>query len=627
MGPRRVLLLAVIGVSHAAVAQSPKVEATPVPIPRSIDELRAEIQKVVDSTKVPGVGFAVFTKDSLLYAGGVGWADVSAQKAIHADTHFRTGSISKSFVAAALLMLQRSGRVDLNAPLKQVAPEIAFENRWEATDPVRVVHLLEHTTGFDDMHFRAIYNTREAPDLPLRDVLAHTRNSLTTRWRPGERFSYSNPGYGIAGYVIEKASGIPYDRFIRDSILAPLGMVTSAFTLSDSTRQLMAQGYHAMTDPPVGFPGIYLRPAGDLHASPRELARFVQMLLRRGDAGNGRRLLDSATIERMERVGSTLAAERGLHVGYGLGNYATLDLPVLMHGHDGGIDGFASSYKYSAEAGVGVIALVNADVSGAAVEDVQRLLVLYALGDSTRRAPATARVPAATLARYAGYYADVAPRNQLFAPINTLFGGAYVIARSDSLFARALGDTLIRLVPLDDSTFRRPNEVGPSAGFFHDRDGRMVLTGTLYMQRTSPWERRLTLAGLIIALGLIASAGLAALVWVPRAVFGKARNVAANRLRTTTLFAALAFPILAVLTATADWQTLGDVTGLTLAIFVFSVLVPVLAAISLRAALRAEQGVVGKVVKVHSVLVALALCGVALWLIMNGFAGLRTWAY
>jgi len=626
MRPRYALLLTVVGVTRGGWAQTPPVEKTPLPIPRSIGELRAAIQKVVDSTKVPGVGFAVFTRDSLLYAGGVGWADVSAKRLIDADTHFRTGSISKSFVAAALLMLQRSGHLDLNAPVRQIIPEIEFENRWEETAPVRVVHLLEHTTGFDDMHFRTMYYPPDAQVLPLRDVLARARNSLTTRWRPGERFSYSNPGYGIAGYVIEKVSGVAYDRFIKDSILAPLGMHASAFTIADSARRLMAQGYNRFSEPPVGFPRIYLGPAGDLHSSPRELARFVQMLMRRGDAGGGRMMLDSASVDRMERAASTLAAARGFHVGYGLGNYATLDLPVLMHGHDGGIDGFASSYKYSAEANVGVIALVNS-ASGAAVEEVQRLLVLYALGDSTRRAPPAATVPAATLATYAGYYADVAPRNQLFAPLNALFGGVYVVHRGDSLFARGLGDTLIHLVAVDDSTFRRSHEVGPSAGFYHDANGDLVMTGTLYMQRTSPWPRRLTFAGLVVAVVLAGSAWLAALVWIPLALFGKRRNRAAIRLRALTLASTLAFPVMVYLVATAYWPSLGAFSDRTIAIFVLSLLGPLLAFASLHAAVRADTSVVGRAVKVHSVLVACALCGIAAWLIVNGFAGLRTWAY
>jgi len=298
-----------------------------------------------------------------------------------------------------------------------------------------------------------------------------------------------------------------------------------------------------------------------------------------------------------------------------------------MHGHDGGIDGFISSYRYSTSANVGVIALVNSDQSGAALENVQRLLVLYALGDSTRRTPAEVKVSPATLARYAGYYRDMAPRNELFALLNRLFGGTTVSVRGDSLFTKGLSDSAIRLVAVDDSTFRRPNDAGPTVGFYHDHDGGLVMTGTTYLRRANPWPSRLLLAGLIAALVLGASAVLAALYWGIRAVFGKTRNVPANKLRATVLVAALSVPALVALVMTADFQYLGIVTPRTIGIFVFSLLVPLLALFALGSAWRAPRATVGTAVKVHSMLVALAVVGVALLLIVNGLAGLRTWAY
>ncbi len=478
------------------------------------------------------------------------------------------------------------------------------------------------------MHFKAMYNVREAPDLPLRDVLARTANSLHTRWRPGERFSYSNPGYGIAGYVIEKVSGIPYDRFIKDSILTPLGMTTSAFSIAESAKPLMAQGYHAITKPPVGYPAIYLRPAGDLHASPRELARFAQMLMRRGTAASGHVLLDSASVDRMERVASTLAAERGLAVGYGLGNYAELSLPIEMHGHDGGIDGFVSSYRYSVPTNIGLIVLVNSDASAAAIQQTQRLLAVYALGDNpVLRTPAAVTVPASTLRTYAGYYQDAAPRNQLLAVANWLFGGVTVAQRGDSLFATAVGDSAVRLLALNDSTFRRPDETGPSIGFYHDRAGNLVLTGTRYMQRANPWPRRLVLIGLITAAILFLSAVVMAFLWVPRAMLNKARNVAANRLRSTVLYAVLTIAAFATLVVTSDFSKLGVMTPRAVAIFVFSLLVPIVALIAFLTAARAPKTLVGRFVKVHSFLVALAAVGFSLLLIVYDLTGLRTWAF
>ncbi|HEV8363203.1 MAG TPA: hypothetical protein VGQ52_06775, partial [Gemmatimonadaceae bacterium] len=325
--------------------------------------------------------------------------------------------------------------------------------------------------------------------------------------------------------------------------------------------------------------------------------------------------------------GSTLAAQRGLSVGYGLGNYAELSLPIEMHGHDGGIDGFVSSYRYSVRRNIGLITLVNSDASGEAFQSAQRLIAVYALGDTALSAPAAVPVPASTLRSYVGYYQDVAPRNQLLSVTNWLFGGMTIAQRGDSLFAGAAGDSAVKLLALNDSTFRKPNETGPSIGFYHDQAGALVLTGTRYMERVSPWPRRLVITGLIAAAVLFASAVLVALVWVPRAMFGKTSNVAATRLRATVLFAVLTIVAFAALVGTSDFSKLGVMTPRAVAIFIFTLLVPIVALIAFLMASRAPSAIVGRTVKLHSFLVALAAVGFSLLLIVYDLTGLRTWAF
>src|SRR6202790_5784269 len=99
--------------------------------------------------------------------------------------------------------------------------------------------------------------------------------------------SYSNPGFGIAGYLIEKTAGKPYDQYIRETILRPLGMADADFPFTDANKALLASAYDGNPPHALGYPYIYLRPAGDLKASPGELAKLVQFLLRRGKTGEG----------------------------------------------------------------------------------------------------------------------------------------------------------------------------------------------------------------------------------------------------------------------------------------------------------------------------------------------------
>src|ERR1700730_6797195 len=290
-----------------------------LPHPKSVEELKKAMKDVLEKEHVPGAGVALVVNGEILWCGGIGQADIAANRAVSCDTEFRVGSISKTFVALALLKLQEEGKINLYARLQDVAPEIPVKNRWEATRPVRIVNLLEHTAGFDDMEFSEVYNLRDRYDFPLLDVFKKFQKPEIARWPPGTRMSYSNPGNAVAGYLIEKVSGQPFDRYIRDSFLRPMGMEKAGYAFTDLNKPLLATAYDG--DPPkaVGYPFIYLRPAGDLKASAGELRKLVQFLLRRGKAGETQ-LVKPESILRMEAPETTLAARNGLPLGYGLAN-------------------------------------------------------------------------------------------------------------------------------------------------------------------------------------------------------------------------------------------------------------------------------------------------------------------
>src|SRR6267378_4430800 len=312
-----------------------------LPHPKTVAELQKAMKDVLDKEHIPGAGVALVANGQLLWCGGIGKADLATGREMTCDTEFRVGSISKTFVALALLKLQEDGKINLYARLQDVAPEIPMNNRWEATQPVRIVNLLEHTAGFDDMESSEVYNLKARYDFPLLDVFKRFLKPQVARWPPGTRMSYSNPGNAIAGYLIEKVAGRPFDQYIRETFLRPLGMERADFPFTDANKPLLAVGYEKNPPRAVGYPFIYLRPAGDLKASPGELAKLVQFLLRRGKTGETQ-LVKPESILRMEVPETTLAARNGLRLGYGLANYSSVQGGVVTHGHDGGIDGFIS---------------------------------------------------------------------------------------------------------------------------------------------------------------------------------------------------------------------------------------------------------------------------------------------
>jgi CubicO group peptidase (beta-lactamase class C family) len=204
-----------------------------IPIPQTLKGLEQRVKAIMTENDTPGVGIALVSRDEILWVAGFGTADIATEKAVDTDTLFRIGSISKSFVSLAVLQLQEQGKLSLNDTLRELAPEIAFTNPWEDSDPVRLVHLLEHTTGFEDIHLREFaYNH---PTIALHDVLAYNPASRTSRWPPGRHMSYSNSGPVAAAYVVEKIAGQPFEEFVRQNLFEPLAMETADFFLTTAT--------------------------------------------------------------------------------------------------------------------------------------------------------------------------------------------------------------------------------------------------------------------------------------------------------------------------------------------------------------------------------------------------------
>ena len=132
-------------------------------IVRSIEELKAKISGVMKEASLPGAGIAIVTNDSVVFLGGLGYANIDSNIPATEDTYFRMGSVTKSFIALGFLKLVEAGSIDLSTPVKEIVPEINIVNPWEETDPVRVVHILEHTSGFGNS-FRE-FNVHDDPEM------------------------------------------------------------------------------------------------------------------------------------------------------------------------------------------------------------------------------------------------------------------------------------------------------------------------------------------------------------------------------------------------------------------------------------------------------------------------------
>jgi CubicO group peptidase (beta-lactamase class C family) len=601
-----------------------------VPTSSTLDEFRAAAARIVQETGVPGAGLALVRPDGVEWAGGVGVADRERGTPVTADTHFRAGSISKTFIAMALVQQYLDDKLDIDAPVADLAPGVAIDNRFGGS-PVTVLHLLQHTAGFDDMHFNEMYARDDAADLPLADVLARNPASRRVRWRPGTRMSYSNPGYGVAAYVLEQVTGRAYEDVIRERIFEPLGMRTSSFTLTGDDLPLLARGYDSPSGPSVPFTQIYLRPAGNLHTSARELGTFVQMLLNWGEAGEDL-VIDPEYLSNMERPRSSLSARAGLIYGYGSGiaSRSLAGFPVL--GHGGGIDGFSSAYGYSAARDAGWVVLVNGTYAPSAVERLSELAVRYLKREVEPPARPEHAASPDTLAGYAGYYHAEGSRNAVLGGLEWITGGSTLRPDGNALEVRPVFGGTTRLIPVSDTLFRRDQDVTPSRVFTTDEDGRTLLLGDgYYGVRTPRWRVEIVRGAVLLSLSVLATVPLAALVWLVGAWRPSARAGSGGGRQGRVLKVALCLLPLAVLACfgiamapAREWGVMNTWTRLT---YLGSCAVPLLSLISLALVATTWSRGISRWFGLYTAAVTAAGLCLSAYLAVWGLIGLRPWAY
>lgn len=628
MSSRRGLLAMSAAVIAGVLAAAPRAQspADRDPTPASAAEFRRAAWRVLEETGVPGAGIALVRADGVEWAGGIGWADRDARVPVDDRTLFRAGSISKTFVALALVRLYERGWLHVEDPVSAHIPELRIDNPWDDTDPVRIAHLLEHTAGFDDMRFNEVYNLRDPPDLPLADVLARNPQTRRVRWRPGTRVAYSNPGYAVAGYLVERVSGRPFEHFIAEEIFAPLGMHDSSFRLTPDVASRLARGYRDRTGPPVPVRHIYLRPAGNLHTSARDLGRFVQMLLNWGALGPTE-IVDPEYLNRMEYPRTSMAARAGLRDGYGSGIAATLTLPYKVLGHDGSIDGFLSSYGYSPARDAGFVVLLNSSASPEALTRLSSLAIRY-----LKREVAPPQLPpfpigAADLARFTGYYQSASPRYELLALAEWLTRGYTVALAGDHLVLRPLLGPAEPLVPVSEITFRRPHEVDASLVFAPGESGRPLLLGaSLYAEQRPRAPALLARAAVAGAFAVAASPLLAAVLWGARWLAGR-RRAPGRALRGCLVAAAAALAALPVVAGTADVVALAEPNAVSGALFLLTLLQPLLALVLAALAVQAWWAGASRGLAVYALIATASHLVVAALLGSWGLIGLRTWAY
>jgi CubicO group peptidase (beta-lactamase class C family) len=526
--------------------------------PQTIAALQQQIEKIVRDTQTPGAGIALVGREGPIWVAGLGLADVAQNRPATGDTLFRIGSTSKMFVALSVLKLQEEGRLNLQDTLRSRAPEVAFANPWETTDPIRIVHLLEHTTGWDD---KAVPNAmRDVAENPMpepthREGLASFPGAPTSRWRPGTSFSYANLGPAVAAYVVEKITGERFEDYVARTWFKPLGMVGASYFDRPATLANLATGYRPGGQPTFLDWKNFMRPAGSIEASPRDMANFVEFYLGRGTF-RGSELLPGSAIDRMERPTTTYAAVEGLTLGYGLGNSVNVWRNWEFHGHGGALPGALADLAYLPAEGVGYAVMINCE-NGGAMAQLENAIRAYLVRDLKPPPPPPAPVglDETQIAEYAGWYEPITPRNERSRYLESLLGMTHLSFGSGQLFLHDLTNGKVAYVRTDGRRYRRVSNTRWLALVGNHADGTLFQTaGGPTFRRMSASVSDLKLGFAVTTVFLMGSSAILAFGWLARRFFGDLKGAPFIGVRTDPLLATLFGTAVFILI----WEASGD---------------------------------------------------------------------
>lgn len=366
--PQHILLRTVPMIVLAILAHSSSAQA-PADRFQQVVQPYVDAQMFMGSVLVAKEGKAVFTKS-------YGMADMEWSVPNSPTTRFNIASMTKQFTAAAVLLLEDRGKLKTDDLVKKYLPDAPAS--W---DKITIYHLLTHTSGISDDA------AKYEPGTPDKLVF----NDKPLDFQSGEQWAYTNLGYIVLGYLVERISGQAYEEFVQENIFKPLGMNDSGLMSFVTVIPRRASGYWPgrngienadRFDPRINFS------AGSLYSTTEDLVRWEEGLF-------GGRLLSPASLRKMITP---------FKKDYACGLYVKRLNGHLMIGHDGNNIGFNSDMAYYPEDRIAVIVLAN--LNGTVTGEMARALAAVAHG-AAPPIPSVHReilLPKEILARYAGTY-------------------------------------------------------------------------------------------------------------------------------------------------------------------------------------------------------------------------------
>jgi len=376
-----ILISAVIVISCASQASAQTND--PGIQERIVEQLKADVPKWIDESAMPGAAVAIVDDKTILWQMTFGRTHREGGQSITEETLFSIQSMSKSFTALGILMAVQAALLDLDAPITEYIPDFTVNSPYEEHPERRMTLriLLSHKAGF----------THEAPVGGNFDDRPHTFNehvlSISDSWLRypvGYRYSYSNLGIDLAGYILQEKAGMPFWDYIQHKVLDPIGMRHSTMDVENIQASTNRAIGHVSDKAEVedGIPVfIPMIPAGGVYTNLIDMARYMQFHINQGVV-DGRQVLERKLID---QVHAAALPEEHQRAGYGLGLVRNLISTTYNLQHGGGGYGFITSMVMYPEIKLGVVTLCNSHetrLNGGRVMEVINRIVEEEFGET-----------------------------------------------------------------------------------------------------------------------------------------------------------------------------------------------------------------------------------------------------
>lgn len=326
-----------------------------IELDKSLHSFEGKVDSIVANKmnryNIPGLSIGIVEGDSIVYSKGYGIKNINAKGVITKNSNFHTASISKLFTAEAVMILVQENKISLDDKLVEIITELTFND--ERIKSITVKSLLNHTSGLPDISNYNWENNNES-DTSLKDYILDLNLELESE--PHTKYAYSNLGYNILGYLIEKLAETNFDQFVKENILIPSEMLTSDFryfkiadslkTSPHSKSRISKQIYERKIYP-------YTReqaPSSTLNSSANDLSQWMISFLKLTDSSSSSRSFEKMLEPSFDKYPS-------IGLGFQLSSFNS----EKTVGHFGGDKGYRSYLVMVPGKRIGLVLLANCD--------------------------------------------------------------------------------------------------------------------------------------------------------------------------------------------------------------------------------------------------------------------------